>query len=114
MAMATAIAAGGDQADGLAQATASAICTGDGTASAFAEAWVETIKINPRGCVVLVKAHSFALAQCKNVVATAIAGSEVLTKVLGGCNIPTQVPEAAARASASASAFVSAGDPFGP
>jgi hypothetical protein len=115
LAMARAIAAGGDKSDGLARASASAICTGGGTASAFAEAWTETIKLTREGCKVLVQAHAFALAQCNNGVATAIAGSEVLTRVLGGCNIPTGVPEAARTfASASASASVSVGDAFGP
>jgi hypothetical protein len=111
-AMAAAIAADGDQSEGLAKATASAICTGGATSSAFAEAWAETIKIAPNGCKTLVRAHAFALAQCKNGVATAVAGSEVLTKVLGGCNIPTQVTETVARATATATANV--GDIFGP
>jgi hypothetical protein len=85
--MVAAIDAGGAASEGLATATATAICKGGATVRAFAEAWAVTIDRRPNGCTILKEAHSTALAECKNGVAKAAATSEVLVTLLGNCGI---------------------------
>ena len=48
-----AAAAGGDQAAGLAEATAVAICSGGASATAYSEAYSVAVSQNPDGCTVL-------------------------------------------------------------
>jgi hypothetical protein len=59
------LAAGGDQAKGLAAAIAVVSCEGGASAEAFAQALAQSIEKDPKtGCDVLVTATSYAFAQC--------------------------------------------------
>jgi hypothetical protein len=86
-AFAEAIAAGGEDGEALAQATAIAFCQGGGSATAFARAFNVAISRNEQGCVVLTKARALASAQCRNGVASSFAEASVESRTLGLCGL---------------------------
>lgn len=88
VAFSEAIAAGGDESDALAEATAIAFCSGGGTATAFARAYSVALSRNKNGCLVLTKARAIAVARCSGGVFTGYAEASVESRVLGLCGIP--------------------------
>jgi hypothetical protein len=72
----------------LVTATATIICMGGEYASACARAWVEAIRLNSKGCLVLVKAFAQAKAQCGPGYATAQVKAATFTEPLGTCKAP--------------------------
>jgi hypothetical protein len=87
VAFAEAAAAGGDQSQALAYATALAFCQGGGTATAFASAYSAALSRNRQGCVVLTQARALAVAQCSGGQFTAFAEASAESQVLGLCGL---------------------------
>lgn len=86
-AFASAAAAGGDQAAGLAQATAVVFCEGGASAEAYAEALARAVTREGRGCYILTETRAYAYARCGPEGAQAVAGSSAVKRVLGNCGL---------------------------
>lgn len=82
--------------DIIATATATIMCKGGAHASACAHAWVEAIRLNSKGCLVLVKAFAHAKAQCGPGFATSQVQAVTFTEPLGTCRAPGLKPAAPA------------------
>jgi hypothetical protein len=115
----TALAAGSAQGAGdvIVSATATIMCRGGEYASACARAWVKAIRLNPKGCLVLVKAFAQAKAQCGPGYATSQVQAATFTEPLGTCRTPGLGPVApglyidGSAASADATADATIGGP---
>jgi hypothetical protein len=85
-----ALAAGSAQGAGevIVSATATIMCRGGEYASACARAWVEAIRLNSKGCLVLVKAFAQAKAECGPGYATSQVQAATFTEPLGTCRAP--------------------------
>eukprot|EP00882_Tetradesmus_deserticola_P014244 GHRQ01015142.1.p1 GENE.GHRQ01015142.1~~GHRQ01015142.1.p1 ORF type:complete len:135 (+),score=29.30 GHRQ01015142.1:1578-1982(+) len=87
--MARAVAAGGDEAAGLAVATAVVYCEGGASAEAFSQALSQAIEQDPyTGCLVVTEAKAYAYARCGPTGAFATSGSATTERVLGICQLP--------------------------
>jgi hypothetical protein len=93
VAFAQAAAAGGDQGEALAQATALAFCEGGGSATAFASAYSVALSRNRQGCLVLTRARAIAVAQCRGGQFTAFAEASAESQVLGLCGLGIRLLE---------------------
>lgn len=91
-----ALAAGSAQGAGdvIVSATATIMCRGGEYASACARAWVEAIRLNAKGCLVLVKVFAQAKAQCGPGFATSQVQAATFTEPLGACRAPGLGPVA--------------------
>lgn len=87
VAFASAISAGGEEADALASATAVAFCKGGSTALAFAKAYSAILSTDKNGCTVLTEARALAVAQCSGGVFRSYSEASVTQTVLGLCGI---------------------------
>jgi hypothetical protein len=86
-AIAQAIAQGGDSKAAVAEATATALCAGGSQAQAWSSAYAVALSQDRNGCLVLNEAKALAQAKCGDGAADAVADAEASSTVLGFCGL---------------------------
>lgn len=80
-------AAGGADAEDLAEALSIAFCIAGDSGRAFAEVCQVSLRRNRRGCVVLERARTLAVTRCRGGLFRTYSETTVVGEVLGGCGL---------------------------